>query len=82
MCLRDALGVLYDDQDCAALFATHGQPAESPRRLLLVLVLQCMGGLTDRQATDAVHGRIDWKYALGLALGSALHVRLFLENLV
>ena len=68
MRVRDELGVLYDDQDCAALFATRGQPAESPGRLLLVLVLQFMDGLTDRQAADAVRGRIDWKYALGLAL--------------
>lgn len=68
MRVRDELGVLYDDQDCAALFATRGQPAESPGRLLLILVLQFMEGLTDRQAADAVRGRIDWKYALGLAL--------------
>ena len=44
MRVRDELGVLYDDQDCAALFATRGQPAESPGRLLLVLVLQFMDG--------------------------------------
>jgi transposase len=25
-------------------------------------------GLSDRQAADAVRGRIDWKYALGLSL--------------
>lgn len=68
MRVRDELGVLYDDQDCAALFATRGQPAESPSRLLLVLVFQFMEGLTDRQAADAVRGRIDWKYALGLDL--------------
>ena len=27
-----------------------------------------MEGLSDRQAADAVRGRIDWKYALGLSL--------------
>jgi transposase len=68
MRVREALGVLYDDQDCASLFATRGQPAEAPGRLLLMLVLQCLDGLTDRQAADAVRGRIDWQYALGLEL--------------
>jgi transposase len=36
--------------------------------LALVTVLQYVEGLSDRQAADAVRGRIDWKYALGLAL--------------
>jgi transposase len=31
-------------------------------------VLQFAAGLSDRQAADAVRGRIDWKYALGLEL--------------
>ncbi len=30
-----------------------------------------MENLTDREAADAVRGRIDWKYALGLALTDA-----------
>ena len=33
-----------------------------------MLVLQFAEGLTDRQAADAVRGRIDWKYLLGLDL--------------
>jgi transposase len=36
--------------------------------LALVLVMQWMAGLSDRQAAEAVRSRIDWKYALGLAL--------------
>ena len=40
----------------------------SPARLALVLALQFVEGLTDRQAADAVRGRLDWKYALGLEL--------------
>jgi transposase len=68
MRVRDELGTLYDDQDFASLFATCGQPAQSPGRLLLVLVFQYLEGLTDRQAADAVRARIDWKYALGLDL--------------
>ena len=36
--------------------------------LALVLVLQFVQGLTDRQAADAVRARLDWKHALGLDL--------------
>jgi transposase len=68
MRLRDELGGLYRDEQFASLFAMRGRPAEAPWRLALVLVLQYVEGLTDRQAADAVRGRIDWKYALGLAL--------------
>jgi transposase len=37
-------------------------------RLALVSVLQYVEDLFDRQAADAVRGRIDWKYLLGLDL--------------
>ena len=30
--------------------------------------MQFVEGLSDRQAAEAVRGRIDWKYALGLEL--------------
>jgi transposase len=36
--------------------------------LALATVLQYLEGLSDRQAADAVQGRIDWKYALRLSL--------------
>src|ERR687894_1510024 len=68
MTLRDTLGTFYDDARFAALFPDRGRPAEAPWRLALVTVLQFAEGLSDRQAADAVRGRIDWKYALGLAL--------------
>jgi transposase len=35
---------------------------------MLVTLLQFAEDLTDRQAADAVRGRIDWKYALSLPL--------------
>lgn len=66
--LRDQLGTLYEDADFAALFPKRGQPALAPWRLALVTVLQFLEGLPDRQAAEAVRGRIDWKYALGLEL--------------
>lgn len=70
LCLRiaDALGPVYQDRQFAALFPSHGQPAAAPGRLALAVVLQFMENLSDREAADAVRGRIDWKYALGLAL--------------
>lgn len=66
--IRDTLGPLYEDAQFAALFSLTGQPAEAPARLALVLILQFAEGLSDRQAADAVRGRIDWKYALALEL--------------
>jgi transposase len=66
--IADELGPLYRDDQFADLFPTRGQPADSPARLALVSVLQYVEGLSDRQAADAVRGRIDWKYALALEL--------------
>jgi transposase len=68
MRMRDELGVFYQDAQFAALFAVRGQPAASPWRVALVLVLQYAEGLSDEQAATAVRGRIDWKYALSLEL--------------
>ncbi|MEY9968919.1 transposase [Streptacidiphilus sp. MAP12-16] len=66
--VRDELGVLFTDGQFADLFPARGKPAWSLGRLALVLVLQFVEGLTDRQAAEAVRGRIDFKYALGLEL--------------
>ena len=68
MSVRDTLGTFYDDGRFAGLFPDREQPAEAPWRLALITVLQFAEGLADRQAADAVRGRIDWKYALGLEL--------------
>ncbi len=68
MRLRDALGELYKDEQFAALYPVEGQPAYAPWRLAVVTVLQYAENLTDRQATNAVRERIDWKYSLGLEL--------------
>src|SRR5829696_7536538 len=66
--LRDALGTVFNDAQFAPLFPSRGQPAEAPWRLALVTVLQFAENLSDRRAADAVRGRIDWKYLLGLEL--------------
>ena len=68
MTMRDELGPIFEDEAFAALYPNLGQPAESPARLALVTIMQFVENLTDRQAADAVRGRIDWKYALGLEL--------------
>src|SRR5262245_60557164 len=66
--LRDELGPVFTDDAFAPLFAARGRPAEAPWRLALVLVLQFAEDLPDRAAADAVRGRLDWKYLLGLEL--------------
>lgn len=69
--MRDELGGLFTDEAFAGLFPARGQPGLAPWRLALVTVLQFAEGLSDRQAAEAVRGRIDWKYALGLELEDA-----------
>jgi transposase len=66
--MRDVLGTIYQDQSFAHLFPHNGRPVEAPWRLALITVMQFMEELPDRQAADAVRGRIDWKYVLGLEL--------------
>jgi transposase len=66
--MRDELGTIYQDQSFAQLFPHNGRAVEAPWRLALITVLQFMEELPDRQAADAVRGRIDWKYLLGLEL--------------
>jgi transposase len=68
MKMRDALGTIYQDGSFAHLFPQNGRPVEAPWRLAFITVVQFIEGLPDRQAADAVRGRIDLKYALGLEL--------------
>jgi transposase len=65
--LRTEFGAVYDDQLFADLYPPAGRPVEvAPWRLALVMVMQYIEGLTDRQAADAVRRCMDWKYALSL----------------
>jgi len=66
--IRDELNAIYDDSMFMGLYPARGQPTLPPWQLALVTIMQFTEGLSDRQAADAVRGRIDWKYALGLEL--------------
>ena len=59
--MRDELGTLFTDDDFAALFPPRGQPAEAPWRLALVTIMPYVEAVSDRQAAEAVRGRIDGK---------------------
>src|SRR6266545_4914649 len=65
---RDELGGWCEDEAFAAAYGVRGKPGISPAQLAMVTALQFTENLTDRQAADAVRGRLDWKYCLGLAL--------------
>jgi hypothetical protein len=56
---RDELGAWCSDEGFHGLYGTRGAPGISPAQLAMVTVLQFTGNLTDRQAADAVRGRLD-----------------------
>jgi len=66
--VRDELGGWCEDEAFAGAYGVRGAPGISPAQLAVVTVLQFCEDLTDRQAADAVRGRLDWKYCLGLEL--------------
>ena len=66
--IGDQLGSVFAEVDFGPLYAADGQPAVSPELLALVTIFQFMEDLADREAAEAVRGRIDWKYALHLGL--------------
>jgi transposase len=66
--MADALGPLYADERFADLFPRRGPPVEAPGRLAWVTVLQFVEDWSDRAVADAVRGRLDWNYWLGLEL--------------
>src|SRR5437016_5598858 len=71
MQMRDELGVLFEEGDFRRLYGRVGQKGYPAWRLVLITLMQFNEGLSDREAADAVRGRIDWKYALGLELEDA-----------
>jgi transposase len=60
--------VFYQDEEFADLYPNRLQSAIAPWRLVMILIMQFLENLSDRQTADAVRGRIDWKYALSLEL--------------
>ena len=66
--VRDELGGWCPDEPFGGVYGVRGAPGISPAQLAVVTVLQFTEDLTDRQAADAVRGRLDWKYCLGLSL--------------
>jgi len=68
MRVRDELGAWCPDEAFAGAYGVRGAPGISPAQLAVVTVLQFTEDLSDRQAADAVRGRLDWKYCLGLKL--------------
>lgn len=71
MRMREEIGSVFEDEEFADLYPEKGQPTENPWRLALITIFQYVEGMTDRQTAEAVRGRIDWKYALGLELTDA-----------
>jgi len=66
--LGDRLSDLITDEEFADLYTPIGGPAISPVVQSLLLVFEMMDQLSDRQASEALIVRIDWKYALHLPL--------------
>lgn len=71
MQIRDVLEVVCVDERFQPLFSWRGRHAEAPWRMALVMLVQFVEGLSDRQAAEAVRSRIDWKYLLGLDLADS-----------
>lgn len=57
--LRDEMGSLLQSEGYARLYSSQGQPGLSPLELNLLLVVEQMEGLSDRNVVEAVVSRID-----------------------
>jgi len=57
--------VLFPDESFADLFAATGRRCVPPRIVAVVMVLQRLFGLSDREAVDAFEFDARWKYAAG-----------------
>jgi transposase len=66
--IGDELFTKLNEEDFADLYPSEGQPGFSPVVLAFVTVFQFIEKLPDRQAAEALRMRLDWKYALHLAL--------------
>ncbi len=66
--IRDEMGIVFENETFRHLFSHQGRAAEAPGNLAIILVMQHLEGLSDREAAAQVGARIDWKYMLGLEL--------------
>src|SRR5829696_5777664 len=57
--------VLFPDELFADLFTSTGRRSVPPRIVAVVMVLQRLFGLSDREAVDAFEFDARWKYACG-----------------
>lgn len=73
--LADHRRLLFPDEAFADLFPSgRGRPSVPADVIAVVLVLQALEGLSDREAARALADRISWKVATGLALDdSGIH---------
>lgn len=56
---------LFPDDGFSDLFAAKGRDSVPPRIVAVVMVLQRLNGLSDREAVDAFAFDLRWKYAAG-----------------
>ncbi len=66
--IGERLNEFVSDADYSDLYPVKGRPAIGPGLLAMVLILEWMDCVSDRQAAYLVKMRIDWKYALRLPL--------------
>ncbi len=66
--IGDELYGKLQEEGFANLYSAEGKPGISPVILAVVSVFQFMEKLADRQATESMRMRLNWKYALHLPL--------------
>lgn len=66
--LHDELDTIFENEDFAELFSDKGQPALAPWRIVLLLIVQYLEGLSDRAVMEQLETRIDLKYLLALEI--------------
>jgi len=63
--LYDHAATLFPDESFADLFQTRGRCSIPPQIVAVVMILQRLEGLSDREAVDRFAYDMRWKYAAG-----------------
>jgi hypothetical protein len=66
--LAEHRGRLFPEEQYADLFSTIGRPSIPATRMAVVLTLQALHELSDRECAEAVRCDLRWKVACGLSL--------------